>query len=80
VRRVTWIVVLGAAIGLVSRPGVRGQDPLGSLRSWVGGLREDIRLAVADGRAAAATQREDVARELARTMAQGGAEGPSETG
>jgi hypothetical protein len=80
-RRLTWIVVLGAGLGLVAamRPGAGSQDPLGALRSWVDGLREDVRLAVADGRAAAATQRNDVARELAATMAPAGTQGPPET-
>jgi threonine/homoserine efflux transporter RhtA len=80
-RRLTWIVVLGAGLGLLAatRPGARSQDPLGALRAWMNGLREDVRLAVADGKAAAATQRSDVARELAATMAPASSQGPSET-
>jgi threonine/homoserine efflux transporter RhtA len=80
-RRLTWIVVLGAGLGLLAatRPGARSQDPLGALRAWMDGLREDVRLAVADGKAAAATQRSDVARELAATMAPASSQGPSET-
>ena len=80
-RRLTWVVVLGAGLALLAatRPVARSQDPIGALRAWMDGVREDVRLAVADGKAAAATQRSDVARELAATMAPAASPGPSET-